>query len=195
MRTTLGLWSEVKFLQYEASAAVQNGRHQAAIHQAAIKERHVSGVKAIPDGYHAVMPVLVVNDAKRALEFYSAVFGAKERMRMMGPGGKIAHAEMAIGEAVFMLADEFPEWGDHGPQSGVDPTVRISLYVDDVDAVAKRAVAAGAKIRIPVANQFYGDRSGRLVDPFGHLWIIATHVEDVSPEEMQRRMDALAKKS
>ena len=154
----------------------------------------MSKVKSIPDDYRAVTPVLVVNDAVRAVEFYSAVFGAKERMRMTGPGGKIAHAEMTLGDAVFMVADEFPEWGDLSPKSGVDPTVRIALYVDDVDDVAKRAVAAGAKIIIPLANQLYGDRSGRLADPFGHLWIIATHIEDVSPAEMQKRMDALSKK-
>jgi PhnB protein len=155
----------------------------------------MSKVKAIPDAYRAVTPVLVVNDAARAIEFYRSVFGARERMRMSGPGGKIAHAEMTIGDAVIMVADEFPEWGDLSPKSGIDPTVRIALYVDDVDDVAKRAVAAGATIVIPVTNQFYGDRSARLADPFGHLWIIATHIEDVSPGEMQKRMDALLSKS
>lgn len=152
-------------------------------------------VKPIPDGYHAVTPVLVVNDAARAIEFYKTAFGAKQRMRMTGPGGKIVHAEMTIGNAVFMVTDEFPEWGELGPKSAVDSPVRIALYVDDVDEVAKRAVAAGAKILIPVADQFYGDRGGRLADPFGHLWIVATHKEDVSPGEMQKRMDALSKKS
>ncbi len=152
-------------------------------------------VKPVPDGYHAVTPLLVVNDAARAIEFYKTAFGAKERMRMTGPGGKIVHAEVTIGDAVIMLADEFPEWGDLSPKSAVDPPVRIALYVDDVDEVAKRAVTAGAKVLIPVADQFYGDRSGRLADPFGHLWIIATHKEDVSPGEMQKRMEALSKKS
>jgi PhnB protein len=154
-----------------------------------------TGVKPVPDGYHAVTPLLVVNDAARAIEFYKSAFGAVERMRMAGPGGKIAHAEMTIGDSVIMLADEFPEWGDVGPKADGKSPVRIALYIDGVDEVARRAVAAGAKVLIPVADQFYGDRSGRLADPFGHLWIIATHKEDVSPGEMQKRMEALAKKS
>jgi PhnB protein len=155
----------------------------------------MSRVKPIPDGYHAVTPFLVVSDAARAMEFYKAAFGAKERMRMAGPGGKIVHAEMTIGDAVIMVADEFPEWGNLSPESLNGSPVRMALYVEDVDDVASRAVAAGAKMLIPVADQFYGDRSGRLADPFGHLWIVATHIEDVSPGEMQKRMDALSKKS
>ncbi|MGA2299236.1 MAG: VOC family protein [Candidatus Acidiferrum sp.] len=155
----------------------------------------MSRVKPIPDGYHAVTPFLVVSDAARAMEFYKAAFGAKERMRMAGPGGKIVHAEMTIGDAVIMVADEFPEWGNLSPESLNGSPVRMALYVEDVDDVASRAVAAGAKVLIPVADQFYGDRSGRLADPFGHLWIVATHIEDVSPGEMQKRMDALSKKS
>ena len=152
-------------------------------------------VKPFPEGFHAVNPVLVVNGAAQAIEFYISAFGAKERMRLVEPGGKIAHAEMTIGDAVFMVKDEFPEWGDRSPDPAGGSPVRIGLYVDDVDEVAKRAVAAGAKILIPVGDQFYGDRSGRLADPFGHIWIISTHKEDVSPEEMKRRMDALSKKS
>jgi PhnB protein len=152
-------------------------------------------VKPIPDGYHAVTPMLVVNDAARAIEFYKSAFGAVERMRMAGPGGKIAHAEMTVGDSVIMLADEFPDWGDVGPTADGKSPVRMGLYVEDVDEVAKRAVAAGAKILVPVADQFYGDRSGRLIDPSGHVWIIATHKEDVSPEEMQKRMEAFTKKS
>jgi len=155
----------------------------------------MSRVKPIPDGYHAVTPFLVVSDAARAMEFYKAAFGATERMRMAGPGGKIVHAEMTIGDAVIMVADEFPEWGNLSPESLNGSPVRMALYVEDVDDVASRAVAAGAKVLIPVADQFYGDRSGRLADPFGHLWIVATHIEDVSPGEMQKRMDALSKKS
>jgi PhnB protein len=155
----------------------------------------MSRVKPIPDGYHAVTPFLVVSDAARAMEFYKVAFGAKERMRMAGPGGKIVHAEMTIGDAVIMVADEFPEWGNLSPESLNGSPVRMALYVEDVDDVASRAVAAGAKVLIPVADQFYGDRSGRLADPFGHLWIVATHIEDVSPGEMQKRMDALSKKS
>ena len=152
-------------------------------------------VKPIPDGYGAVTPVLVVSGAARAMEFYRTVFGAKERMRMTGPGGKIVHAELTIGNAVLMVTDEFPEWGNLGPKSAADSPVRIALYVDDVDELVKRAVAAGATLLIPVADQFYGDRSGRLADPFGHLWIVSTHKEDVSPGEMQRRMDELLGKN
>ena len=152
-------------------------------------------VKYIPEGFHAVTPLLVVNDAARAIEFYQTVFGAKEQVRMAGPGGKIVHAEITIGDSVIMMNDEFPEGGDLGPDSARHSPVRIALYVDDVDDVAQRAVAAGARILIPVADQFYGDRSGRLADPFGHIWIIATHQEDVSPEEMKKRMAALSQKS
>src|ERR1700685_393827 len=146
-------------------------------------------MKPIPDGYHAVTPVLVVDGAARAIEFYRTAFGATARTRMTGPGGKIVHAEVAIGDSVVMVVDAFPEWGDFGPTSAFRSPIRLALYVDDVDAVVKRAVAAGAKVLIPVADQFYGDRSGRLSDPFGHLWIVATHVEDVPPAEMQKRMD------
>ena len=150
-------------------------------------------VKSIPEGYHAVTPALVVGDAARALAFYAAAFGAKERMRLPGPGGKVAHAEMSVGDSAFMVSDEFPDWGNVGPRPGVPSPVRIGLYVDDVDATVRRAVAAGAKVLIPVADQFYGDRSARLEDPFGHTWIVATHKEDVSPEEIVRRMAALPK--
>ena len=152
-------------------------------------------VKPVPDGYHVVNPLLVVNDAARAIEFYTVVFGATERSRLVGPGGKIAHAELSIGDSVIMLADEFPDWGDVGPKSYGHSPVRLILYVRDVDALASRAVGFGAKMLLAVADQFYGDRSGRLEDPFGHLWIISTHKEDVSPEEMHRRMEALSKRT
>jgi PhnB protein len=152
-------------------------------------------VKHVPEGFHAVNAVLVVNGAAQAIEFYKTAFGAKERTRLTGPGEKIVHAEMAIGDAVFMVKDEFPEWDDRGPKLTEGSPVRIALYIEDVDELAKRAVDAGAKILIPVADQFYGDRSGRLADPFGHIWIISTHKEDVSAGEMKRRMDALSKKS
>ena len=151
-------------------------------------------VKPIPDGYQAVTPLLVVDGAARAMEFYGAVFGAKERMRMAGPGGTIVHAEMTIGDSALMIADANPETGDLGPRAGQSP-VRIAIYVEDVDDVARRAVAAGAKILIPIADQFYGDRGGRLEDPFGHVWIVQTHIEDVSPDEMRRRMEAFSKES
>jgi PhnB protein len=151
-----------------------------------------SKVNYIREGCHAVTPVLVVNDAARAIDFYKTVFGARERMRLVGPGGKIVHAEITLGDAIIMVSDEFREWGDLGPTSAGDSPVRIAYYVENVDEVAERAAAAGAKILIPVADQFYGDRSGRLIDPFGHLWIIATHKENVSLTEMQKHMDALS---
>lgn len=136
-----------------------------------------------------------MNGASRAIEFYENVFGAKERMRLTGPTGKIVHAELVIGDAIFSVADEFPEWGNHGPTPTGDSPVRIVLFVEDVDEIAKRAVAAGARMLIAVSDQFYGDRSGRLMDPFGHVWIISTHKEDVTPPEMRRRMEELSKQS
>ena len=146
-------------------------------------------VQPIPKGYEGATPRLVVNGAAQAIEFYKKVFGAKETMRMAGPDGKIGHAELLIGTARIMLADEYPDMGIRGPDALGGSPVSISLYVEDVDAVASRAVAAGAKVVFPVNNQFYGDRSGRLQDPFGHIWILATHIEDVSPAEMQKRFD------
>lgn len=148
-------------------------------------------VKPIPDGYPGATPYLCVHDGAAALDFYAKAFGATERMRMADPSGKIGHAEVKIGEAIIMLSDEFPEMGVRSPRSiGGSPTA-ILLYFEDVDAIAKRAVDAGGKLVRPVENQFYGDRSGKLEDPFGHTWWIATHVEDVPPEEMTRRAAAL----
>jgi PhnB protein len=149
-------------------------------------------VKPIPEGYYSLTPYLIVKDAARAIDYYKKAFGATELMRMPDPSGKIAHAEIKIGNSPIMLADEFPERGPTGtrnPQALGDSSVVIALYVEDVDTVAQKAVAAGGKLMFPVADQFYGDRSGRLVDPFGHVWIIATHKEDVPPEEMQKRME------
>ena len=148
-------------------------------------------VKPIPEGFHTATAYLNVRDAARALEFYKKAFGAKELMRLVGPGGKVLHAEIKIGDSVIMIAEEVEEWGNLSPQTLGGSPVRIVLYVEDVDALARQAVAAGAKLLVPVADQFYGDRSGRLQDPFGHLWLISTHTEDVSPEEMQKRTDAL----
>lgn len=150
-------------------------------------------VKPIPDGYHAVTPYLIVAGAARAIDFYSRAFGATEVMRISAPGGKIGHADIRIGEAHVMLADEAPEMGHKGPQGYGGTPVSLLLYVTDVDATFKRAVQAGAKQLRPVENQFYGDRAGTLQDPFGHAWSIATHVEDVSPEEMSRRAEAAMK--
>jgi PhnB protein len=150
-------------------------------------------VKAIPEGYHAATPYLVVDGAARALEFYRKAFGARERMRFAAPGGKIGHAEITIGDSVIMLADEHPEMGYRGPQATGGTPVSIHLYVENVDEVFPRAVSAGATVLRPVADQFYGDRSGTLRDPFGHVWNVATHKEDLSPEEMGRRAQAAMK--
>jgi PhnB protein len=150
-------------------------------------------VKPIPDGYHAVTPYLIVNDAAGAIAFYQQTLGAKERFRMSGPDGKVGHAELQIGDSVIMLADEFPQMGATSPKSLGGTPVGILVYVEDVDSVAGRFVAAGAKTLRAIQNQFYGDRSGTFEDPFGHKWTIATHVEDVSPEEMHRRSEAFMK--
>ena len=143
-------------------------------------------VKAIPDNYRGAVPYLCVNGAAKAIEFYKNAFGAKERMRM-GDDKRIGHAEIMIGDALIMLSDEYPEMGVRSPESIGGTPVGIHLYFEDVDAVAKRAVDAGATIIRPVENHFYGDRGGKLRDPFGHEWWIATHVEDVSPEEAKAR--------
>jgi PhnB protein len=147
--------------------------------------------KPIPDGSRRLTPYLCVRDAGRAIEFYTKAFGATESMRIAQPDGKIGHAELRIGEATIMLADEFPDFDVRSPQSLGGSPVTLHLYVEDVDAFARRAVAAGAKLLRPVEDQFYGDRVARLADPFGHVWMVATHQEDVSPEEMQRRARAL----
>ena len=147
-------------------------------------------VKPIPDGYHAVTPYLIVNDGARALEFYQRAFGAKERMRMRQPDGRIGHAEVQIGDSRIMLADEFPEMDARSPKSVGGSPVSIMLYVEDVDAVFKQAIAAGAREVRPVADQFYGDRLGSLEDPFGHKWHIATHKEDLSLDEIKKRAAA-----
>lgn len=145
----------------------------------------------IPAGYRTVQPYLIVDGAAKAIAFYKAAFGAKERMRMAMPGGKIGHAEIEIGDSVIMLADQAPEWDAHAPAKYGGSPVSIMIYVPNVDAVVKKAVAAGAKITREVKDQFYGDRSGGIDDPFGHHWHISTHIEDVSEKEMKRRMDAM----
>jgi PhnB protein len=144
----------------------------------------------IPEGYHSVTPYLCVNDAARAIEFYKEAFGATEVMRMEAPGGKIGHAEIRVGDSVIMLADEHPELNFRSPQTIGGTSAHFMIYVEDVDARVERAVAAGAKLTRPVKDQFYGDRTGGVEDPFGHHWYIATHIEDLSPEEVRRRMDA-----
>jgi len=143
--------------------------------------------KAIPDGYHTVTPYLVIKDAAKALEFYKEAFGATELVRMPTPDGKVMHAEIRIGDSLIMMADECPDWNALGPLTLGGTTVSIMLYVEDVDTVVNRAVAGGAKVLMPVADQFWGDRMGTLVDPFGHKWSVATHKEDVTPEEIKKR--------
>lgn len=150
----------------------------------------MSKPKPIPGGYHTATPYLIIKDAAKAIEFYKKAFGATEMMRMSQPDGRIGHAEIKIGDSPIMLADEFPEMGARSPQSLGGSPVSILLYVEDVDACAERAVTAGAKVVRPVKDQFYGDRSGSFEDPFGHQWHIATHVEDVAPEEMHKRAAA-----
>ncbi len=144
--------------------------------------------KPIPEGYHSVTPYLIIKGATEAIDFYKKAFGATELFRMPAPGGKIGHAEIKIGDSPIMLADESPEMGYKSPQSLGGSPISIMIYVADVDTVFKQAVAAGGKEQRPVKDQFYGDRSGTLEDPFGHVWHVATHKEDVSPEEMERRM-------
>lgn len=149
----------------------------------------MAAVKPIPDGYPQVTPYLIVDGASDAIDFYTKVLGAQERMRMPAPDDKVGHAELQLGQGLIMLADEFPERDIRGPRSVGGSPVLISVYVEDVDAMFERAVAAGAKELSAPKDEFYGDRSASFEDPFGHRWSIATHVEDVSPEEMQRRSE------
>ena len=151
-------------------------------------------VKPIPDGYPTVTPYLIIKGAARALEFYKQAFGAVELLRLAAPDGKVGHAEIKIGDSPIMLADEFPEMGARGPQPEAGCPVSLHLYVEDVDARFRQALAAGAKETRAVKDQFSGDRSGTLVDPFGHVWTLATHKEDLSPEEISRRAEAVMKK-
>jgi PhnB protein len=141
----------------------------------------------IPSGYHTATPYLVIGGAAKAIDFYKNVFGATEVLRMAQPDGKIGHAELKIGDSTIMLADESPKMGFKSPKTLGGSPVSILLYVEDVDKVFNRAVSAGATSVRPVADQFYGDRSGILTDPFGHVWSVSTHIEDVPPDEMERR--------
>lgn len=147
-------------------------------------------VKPIPDGYPRVTPYLIVDGASAAIDFYTSVLGATEVMRMAAPDGKVGHAELKIGDSVIMLADEHPEMDARGPGSVGGTPVSLHVYVEDVDAVLDRATDAGAKALRPVEDRFYGDRSGGFEDPFGHRWDVATHVEDVPPDEMEKRAAA-----
>lgn len=144
-------------------------------------------VKPIPKGYHSVTPYLVVHDAGAALDYYKKAFGAKEMFRMDGPGGKVGHAEIQIGDSRVMLADEAPDMKAFSPRSIGGSPVSLVVYVEDVDTVYTTAIGAGGAVHRPVQDMFYGDRSGSLTDPFGHLWHISTHKEDLTPEEIQHR--------
>ncbi len=144
-------------------------------------------VKPIPDDYHSITPYLIIRGAKRAMEFYSNAFGAKEVFKMLDDKGEVGHAEMRIGNSIFMLAEEKKDFPHKSPATLGGSPVSILLYVEDVDSVFRQAVTAGGEVERPVADQFYGDRTGGIKDPFGFSWYIATHVEDVSPEEMERR--------
>jgi len=150
-------------------------------------------VKPIPDGYRSVTPYMIIKGAAQAIEFYKKAFNARERMRVPGPGGKVMHAELELGDSVIMPGDESPEMGALGPAAVGGTPVTIHLYVENVDGMFAQAISAGAKQEQPLRNQFYGDRSGGLVDPFGHKWHLAQHIEDVSPEEMDRRMKEMMK--
>lgn len=148
-----------------------------------------TNVKPIPDGFHSITPYLAVKNAAEAIEFYKRAFGARERHRMPMPDGKIGHAELTIGNSIIMMADEFPEMGHHSPQTLNGSPVGFAFYVEDVDQAFQRAVDAGATVKEAVADKFWGDRAGTVEDPFGHKWTLLTHVEDVSPEEMKKRME------
>ncbi len=147
-------------------------------------------VKPIPDGYHTLTPYLTVRNAAAALDFYKRAFGADETFRVASPDGKVGHAEIRIGNSPIMLSDEYPEMGATSPEAIGGSPVMLHLYVENVDALVERAVQAGGKLDRPVADQFYGDRGGMITDPFGHKWWIATHVEDVPPDELERRSKA-----
>jgi PhnB protein len=168
------------------NAAVKVKPKKKAVKKVATK-RATKKVSAIPKGYHSITPYLVVSNGANAIKFYIKAFGAKEMMRMEQPGGKIGHAELKIGDAKIMLADVCPEMNSRSPESLGGSPVSIHLYIKDVDGVVKRAVAAGAKLLMPIENRFYGDRSGALEDPFGHKWHVSTHVENVSPAQVKKR--------
>ncbi len=146
-----------------------------------------NNVKPIPDGYHTITPYLIVNGAAEAIEFYKKAFGAVEMFRLPGTDGKVGHCELKFGDSVIMLADEYPDMGARGPKTIGGSPVQMFMYVGDVDTVFNNAVEAGAKIVRELEDKFYGDRAGGLEDPFGHTWYLATHVRDVSPEEIEQK--------
>ena len=150
--------------------------------------------KPIPEGYHTLTPSITVREAARAVEFYKQAFGAVERGVMKGPDGKVMHAELRIGDSILMLADEFPQFGSLSPQTIGGTGTGLHIYVEDVDAAFDRAIGAGAVIEMPVADMFWGDRFGKLVDPFGHKWSIATHTRDLSREEIEEAQEEFMSK-
>ncbi|MBY0228987.1 MAG: VOC family protein [Gemmataceae bacterium] len=166
----------------------------ASVGKALASARRAGYAPPIPPGYHSVTPYLIVRDAARALGFYKEALGATELFRMPGPEGRVAHAEFKIGDSILMISDEWPEMGYLGPKSRGGTTVGLMVYVPDADAAFARAVSCGATVLKPMQDQFYGDRSGTVADPFGHSWTLSTHVEDVPPEEMERRMAASMQK-
>lgn len=149
-----------------------------------------SKANPIPEGYRTITPYLVLKGAAEALAFYAKAFGAVETVRMPGPGGSVMHAEVRIGDSMLMLSDEFPDWGQLGPLARGGSTCTMMLYVEDCDAAFQRAVEAGCTVTMPPTDEFWGDRFAKVTDPFGHQWAISTHVEDVTPEEMKKRMAA-----
>ena len=167
---------------------------KSAAKRSAPKKAAPKKVKPVPPGYHSVTAYLCVDGAGAAIEFYKKAFGAKERLRMDAPGGKIGHAEIVIGDSAVMLADVFPEMNFQAPQAGASVPVNMHLYVANVDDVFTRAIREGAKVLRAIEDKFYGDRIGTLEDPFGHIWHLATHMEDLSPAEMKRRGEAQGKK-
>jgi PhnB protein len=150
-------------------------------------------VKAVPEGYHTLTPYMTVRDAARAIEFYKQAFGAVEKGVMKGPDGKVMHAELRIGDSLFMLADEFPQFGSLSPQSTGGSGMGLHVYVEDVDSAFDRAIGAGATIEMPVSDMFWGDRYAKLMDPFGHKWSLATHVRDMSPGEIEEAQEEFMK--
>jgi len=158
------------------------------------KERQIMTVKSKPDGYHSVTPYLIVDGAEEAIRFYERALGATEMLRLP-MGGKIGHAQFKIGDSIVMLSDEWPEHGKLGPKSRGGSTSSLMIYLDDVDSAFDRAIAAGATVERPVEDQFYGDRSGAITDPFGHSWTLSTHIEDVSEDEMNKRMEAFTRQA
>jgi len=151
-----------------------------------------TSIKPIPDGFHTLTPYLAICGATEAIDFYKRAFGARERSRMPGPDGKsIGHAEIVIGNSIIMLSDEVPQFGNRSPQTLNGTPVTFALYVEDADAAYKRAVDAGAKVLRPIADQFYGDRAGTVIDPYGYQWSLMTHKEDVAPEELNKRLQEL----